>query len=53
MNKVVFHRCFQSVIVTSLLLVSVLSPSRAQNNNITLVGKVFDKKTGVALPGAE
>ncbi|HZE84042.1 MAG TPA: TonB-dependent receptor plug domain-containing protein, partial [Puia sp.] len=52
MNKVVFHRCFQSVIVTSLLLVSVLSPSRAQNNNITLVGKVFDKKTGVALPGA-
>ena len=36
---------------TLLLGVFALS-SIAQNNNLTLIGKVYDGKTGVALPGA-
>jgi hypothetical protein len=40
------------VILTSLLLIAARGNIHAQNNNITLVGKVLDDKTGVALPGA-
>ena len=40
------------MILTSLLLIAALIHSQAQNNNITLVGKVLDDKTGVVLPGA-
>jgi TonB-linked SusC/RagA family outer membrane protein len=36
----------------ALLPVVFALPSIAQNNNLTLIGKVYDSKTGVALPGA-
>ena len=53
MNKSGLFYFLRSRIATALLLMVVALPSFAQNNNnLTLVGKVYDSKTGVALPGA-
>ena len=52
MNKSGLFYSLRYFAAATLLLVAVALPSFAQNNNLTLVGKVYDSKTGVALPGA-
>src|ERR1700722_13146485 len=43
---------FRLLTAATLLVVATPRFLFAQNNNITLVGKVYDSKSGVALPGA-
>ena len=53
MNKSGLFYFLRSHTAAALLLMVFALPSFAQNNNnVTLVGKVYDSKTGVALPGA-
>jgi TonB-dependent starch-binding outer membrane protein SusC len=51
MNLRLFY-AFRSCTVATMLLIAFALPSFAQNNNLTLIGKVYDSKTGVTLPGA-
>jgi TonB-linked SusC/RagA family outer membrane protein len=52
MNKSDLYYSLRRHTATVLLLLAIILPSFAQNNNLTIVGKVYDSKTGIGLPGA-